>query len=83
MAIMEHPNIVKLLKTFEGSFVVIQIVIGIFLSWNTAIWVVFMALFRNYHKEHFLWPTQYMFLNNCSKDWNRYTPKILSIAISS
>lgn len=41
MAALEHPNIVKLYKTFEGSSHIKQKLIGIFLSWSIVIWVIF------------------------------------------
>lgn len=41
MAALEHPNIVKLYKTFEGSSHIKQKPIGTFLSWSIVIWVIF------------------------------------------
>ena len=41
MAALQHPNIVKLYKTFEGTPNITQTEIGTSQSWNIAIWAIF------------------------------------------
>lgn len=54
MAILNHPNIVKLLKTFEGSLCLIQKEIGISWFWSIATWATSTITSQNLLTAHFL-----------------------------
>jgi len=55
MASLEHTNIVKLFKTFEGIHHLIQKETGTSSSWSIAIWAIFTIFRANFQPKYSLW----------------------------
>lgn len=76
MAILNHPNIVKLLKTFEGSCCLIQKENGISWSWSTATWATSTIMSQKLLTAHSLSKKLFLFLNRYSEVSKRFIPNI-------